>query len=129
MNKLPEHVLIIQSQGVDQARELKANPAAFIKKYNLLPKDQADHLSSDTKVDWTVENEYGENAILADDPTHNLAHHGIYENNPPACYTQIDEPLTAGTAECPKIIAVSHLDLDSIGGILQLIKGRESPRF
>lgn len=36
MNKLPEHVLIIQSQGVDQARELKANPAAFIKKYNLL---------------------------------------------------------------------------------------------
>ena len=50
MNKLPEHVLIIQSQGVDQARELKANPAAFIKKYNLLPKDQADHLSYDTKV-------------------------------------------------------------------------------
>ena len=59
----------------------------------------------------TVEAEYGDICIEGTKVT--LAHHGSRSANPAPCNTKV-EPLEGGT------ILVSHLDLDTIGGIMAL---------
>ena len=59
----------------------------------------------------TVEAEYGDVCIEGTKVT--LAHHGSRSGNPAPCNTEV-EPLEGG------IILVSHLDLDSIGGIMAI---------
>lgn len=59
----------------------------------------------------TVEAEYGDICIEGELLT--LAHHGSRSNNPAPCNALV-EPLKEGT------IVVSHLDLDTIGGIMAI---------
>lgn len=61
--------------------------------------------------DATVEAEYGDVCVEGTQVT--LAHHGSRSANPAPCNTEV-EPLEGGT------ILVSHLDLDTIGGIMAL---------
>ncbi|AVF28883.1 hypothetical protein [Paenibacillus larvae] len=62
----------------------------------------------------TVEAEYGEHVLEGSFVT--LAHHtGDWAKNPAPCYTPNVPVLSAGT------IVVSHIDLDTIGGIMALI--------
>lgn len=61
--------------------------------------------------DATVEAEYGDICVEGTQVT--LAHHGSRSANPAPCNTEV-EPLESGT------ILVSHLDLDTIGGIMAL---------
>ena len=69
----------------------------------------------------TVEAEYGDICVEGKDIT--LAHHGPRSGNPAPCNTEV-EPISGG------MILVSHLDLDTIGGIMA-IKGTkpEDPEF
>jgi hypothetical protein len=59
----------------------------------------------------TVEAEYGDNCVSGQKYT--LAHHGSRSSNPAPCNWDVEQ-MDCGT------ILVSHLDLDSIGGILAL---------
>ena len=72
----------------------------------------------------TVEAEYGEKIIRGTEIT--LAHHiKEYENNPAPCNTP-NIPMVQDNS----IIVVSHLDLDTLGGIAALIgRKKENPKF
>lgn len=70
----------------------------------------------------TVEAEYGDYCIEGTEAT--LAHHGSRSMNPAPCNTPDVPTLTEGT------ILVSHLDLDSLGGVLDLMGEKiEDPDF
>lgn len=72
----------------------------------------------------TVEAEYGEKVIKGEQVT--LAHHiKEYENNPAPCNTP-DVPILADDST----IVVSHLDLDTLGGIAALMgRKKEDAKF
>lgn len=67
--------------------------------------DQARELEPDI----TIEAEYGDECVEGKELT--LAHHGSRSGNPAPCNTEV-EPLERGT------IVLSHIDLDSVGGVL-----------
>ena len=69
-------------------------------------------LAKEIKADYTVEAEYGDYCIEGNKLT--LAHHGSRSGNPAPCNTQIDEKFDGGT------ILISHIDLDTIGGIMAI---------
>lgn len=64
----------------------------------------------------TVEAEYGDYCVEGNEVT--LAHHGSRSSNPAPCNTPNVPTLSGGT------ILVSHLDLDAIGGVLDLMGKR-----
>lgn len=69
----------------------------------------------------TVEAEYGYDCI--EGSLYTLAHHGSRSHNPAPCNTEIT-PLSEGT------ILVSHIDLDTVGGVLALMnKKPENKEF
>jgi hypothetical protein len=81
--------------------------------------DTAKDLTDNTNIDFTVEAEYGDECVRGKKLT--LAHHGSRSDNPAPCND--DRAHEAGKDE-PSAILVSHLDLDTIGGILDL-KGQK----
>ena len=84
-------------------------------------KDIAQALIESETVPATVEAEYGDFCVEGTEVT--LAHHGSRSANPAPCNTKV-EPLQGGT------ILVSHLDLDSIGGIMALTGDKiDDPEF
>lgn len=62
--------------------------------------------------DVTIEAEYGD--ICVEGSVLTLAHHGSRSSNPAPCNTDV-KPLTKG------IIVISHMDLDTIGGIMAVV--------
>lgn len=74
--------------------------------------EHARSLVSKGDVIATVEAEYGDVCIEGNQIT--LAHHGSRSSNPAPCNADV-EPLTCGK------IVVSHLDLDTVGGVLALL--------
>lgn len=64
------------------------------------------------KAEATVEAEYGDECVEGTMVT--LAHHGVRSNNPAPCNTTVDKILPFAT------ILVSHIDLDTLGGIFAL---------
>ena len=76
------------------------------------------------KKDATVEAEYGNRAIEGDVIT--LAHHiEKYKNNPAPCNAQNVPVLADGST-----ILVSHIDLDTLGGIAALMgRKKDDPKF
>lgn len=74
-----------------------------------LAKDYADH----NRVDATVEAEYGEMVIEGEMLT--LAHHGSRSNNPAPC----NDPRAVKLPDNATVL-VSHLDLDTLGGLMAL---------
>lgn len=69
----------------------------------------------------TVEAEYGDICVEGSKVT--LAHHGSRSENPAPCNADV-EPLESGT------IVVSHLDLDTIGGIMAIVGDKiDDPEF
>jgi len=70
----------------------------------------------------TVEAEYG--AIVVEGSIATLAHHGPRAGNPAPCVAAVS-PLPAGS-----IVGISHVDLDTIGGIAALMGRKpEAPGF
>lgn len=92
----------------------------------LVPKymDQEELSAANINPSATVEAEYGEKVIKGEQVT--LAHHTKeYENNPAPCNTP-DVPIL----EDDSTIVVSHLDLDSLGGIASLMgRKKDDPEF
>jgi hypothetical protein len=64
-------------------------------------------------LDATVEAEYGEECVEGRLAT--LAHHGPRSSNPPPCDNHNVPILSEGSS-----VGLSHLDLDSLGGLLRL---------
>lgn len=84
-----------------------------------LAKDYADH----NRVDATVEAEYGEMVIEGETLT--LAHHGSRSNNPAPC----NDPRAVKLPDNATVL-VSHLDLDTLGGLMALQgKKPDNPEF
>lgn len=69
-------------------------------------------LAKEVKADASVEAEYGDECVNGKSIT--LAHHGSRAHNPAPCNAEV-APLDSGT------ILVSHLDLDTIGGVLAVM--------
>ena len=83
----------------------------------------AESASSVENVSATVEAEYGDICISGEKYT--LAHHGSRSHNPAPCNWEGIEPL-----ESDATILISHIDLDTIGGILALMGEKpENPEF
>ena len=74
-----------------------------------LAKEYADH----NRVDATVEAEYGDKVIEGEVLT--LAHHGSRSNNPAPC----NDPRAVKLPDNATVL-VSHLDLDTLGGLMAL---------
>ena len=74
-----------------------------------LAKEYADH----NRVDATVEAEYGDKVIEGETLT--LAHHGSRSNNPAPC----NDPQAVKLPDNATVL-VSHLDLDTLGGLMAL---------
>lgn len=74
-------------------------------------------IAKNIKADATVEAEYGEKVVEGSIIT--LAHHGPRSNNPAPCNTP-DVPILKEDA----VILISHIDLDTLGGIYAL-QGRK----
>lgn len=75
-------------------------------------------------ADATVEAEYGD--YCAEGKYVTLAHHGNRSFNPAPCNTKV-EPLDLSA---PKTILVSHIDLDTLGGIMALLNEKpDCPSF
>lgn len=73
------------------------------------------------QADYTVEAEYGDICIEGKKLT--LAHHGSRSHNPAPCNWEV-EPGDGGS------ILISHIDLDTIGGILAITGDKiEDPEF
>ena len=72
----------------------------------------AKELINTTEIVATVEAEYGEVCIEGKEVT--LAHHGTRSHNPAPCNWEVT-PLNNGN------ILVSHIDLDTVGGVLALM--------
>ena len=74
--------------------------------------------------DATVEAEYGTAVVLGRHAT--LAHHAPgWTHNPAPCVAEVGNPLPDGAT-----IVVSHVDLDTIGGVLALMGEKpQSPAF
>ena len=69
----------------------------------------------------TVEAEYGDTCI--EGTKYTLAHHGSRSHNPAPCNTKVN-PISEGT------ILISHMDLDTVGGVLALMnKKPENKEF
>jgi hypothetical protein len=64
----------------------------------------------------TVEAEYGDRVVEGSALT--LAHHGSRSDNPAPCIATIPDLQL----EEPRIIGLSHIDLDSLGGILRVLE-------
>ena len=92
----------------------------------LVPKYMSEDELKDAQIvpNATVEAEYGKKVIKGEQIT--LAHHTKeYENNPAPCNTP-DVPVLADDST----IVVSHLDLDTLGGIAALMgRKKEDPEF
>ena len=92
----------------------------------LVPKymEQEELYAANINPSATVEAEYGKKVIKGEQIT--LAHHTKeYENNPAPCNTP-DVPVLADDST----IVVSHLDLDTLGGIAALMgRKKEDPEF
>lgn len=78
-------------------------------------------LAESVRAEASIEAEYGDYCVEGTKVT--LAHHGSRSKNPAPCNAEVD-PIPGGT------ILVSHLDLDTIGGIMA-VQGRrpEDPEF
>lgn len=79
--------------------------------------DLAKQYAQEHRVDATVEAEYGERVVEGEALT--LAHHGPRANNPAPC----NDPKAVKLPD-DSIVMISHLDLDTLGGILAL-QGRK----
>ena len=71
-------------------------------------------LAETTHADATVEAEYGDYCI--EGKTVTLAHHGSRSSNPAPCNADV-KPLDISK---PQTILISHIDLDTLGGIMAL---------
>lgn len=68
----------------------------------------------------TVEAEYGD--VVVEGSILTLAHHGKRSHNPPPCTAEIPlSTLLALSNESDPIIGISHLDLDTLGGIMEVL--------
>lgn len=72
-----------------------------------------DYIEKNGIPEATVEAEYGDYCI--EGSIYTLAHHGERANNPAPCNNTDVKPLESGT------ILISHIDLDSLGGIMRLM--------
>lgn len=82
-------------------------------------------LAQTVKANATIEAEYGDYCIEGSELT--AAHHGVRSFNPAPCNNPNINPLDLSE---PKTILLSHLDLDSIGGVLAAIGEKpEDPDF
>jgi len=77
----------------------------------ILISSSADNLQAVAPV-ATVEAEYGDRVVEGSAVT--LAHHGSRAGNPCPC-------LLANASEAPASIGISHVDLDTVGGIMALL--------
>lgn len=74
-----------------------------------IAKEYADH----NRVDATVEAEYGDKLVEGESLT--LAHHGSRSNNPAPC----NDPRAIKISNDATVL-ISHLDLDTLGGLMAL---------
>lgn len=83
----------------------------------------AKQFAEENNVAATVEAEYGDKVIDGERIT--LAHHGPRANNPAPCNDAKAVPIGSDS-----IVLISHLDLDTLGGILALHKEKpDDPEF
>ena len=75
--------------------------------------DLAKEFTEKNDVQVTIEAEYGEKCIEGTELT--LAHHGPRSNNQAPCYASIETPVN------PDKILISHMDLDTVGGIMLVL--------
>ena len=69
----------------------------------------------------TVEAEYGDRCVEGTELT--LAHHGPRAGNPAPCVAEVPARLGTQFTNAGATIGVSHVDLDTVGGILRLAEG------
>lgn len=85
-------------------------------------RELAEECLQKNRVIATVEAEYGDYCIEGEKVT--LAHHGIRSDNPAPCNTKDIPVLSEG------VILISHLDLDTVGGVLALTGQKiDDPEF
>lgn len=103
-NKQSEELRVVHSE------QKKTSP---IKVVVAPSRELAESYMTENEITATVEAEYGDYCIEGKDVT--LAHHGSRSQNPAPCNTPDIPTLSEGT------ILLSHVDLDSIGGVLGLM--------
>lgn len=72
----------------------------------------------------TVEAEYGDELVEGSSPELTLAHHGPRSTNRPPC---VGGNITLDEDEDIEAIGISHLDLDTLGGIMRLLGLKHRP--
>ena len=101
--------LLLSMEEIENGRRIRKNYAVI-----LAPNyAQAEEYTRNHDVDATVEAEYGDLCIEGSLVT--LAHHGSRSHNPAPCNTEHVPKLEEGR------ILVSHVDLDALGGILDIM--------
>lgn len=72
----------------------------------------------------TVEAEYGDRVVRGSALT--LAHHGPRSHNPAPCIAEVSATASHVVGEMDEpIIGLSHVDLDTLGGLIRLAEGSE----
>lgn len=91
--------------------------ASWFENVTVVVCSNADTLSK-SKPEVTIEAEYGARCVEGTKLT--LAHHGPRSENPAPCVTKVPKGLGRELAKTKATIGISHLDLDTLGGILRL---------
>lgn len=95
---------------------------AWLNKFDIVVCSDADKLAK-LKPCITVEAEYGDRCVQGTVLT--LAHHGPRSANPCPCNTEVETGFADRISAANGPIGLSHVDLDTIGGLIRIAESQE----